>query len=454
MSDQNKIILLVTPIGSFLTPFLVGAVVIALPSIGKEFGLDAVVISWMPTVYRLASAMFLLPFGRVADIYGRKKVFTYGVLTVTGSALLAGSANSAGILIAALIILGIGASMIFGTGVALLTSVFPIGSRGKVIGINAAAVYAGLSLGPFLGGWLTEQLGWRSIFIGIIPMGLLILGVIVWKVEGEWAEARGEKFDVIGSGIYGVVLVLIMYGVAQLPARVGIWIIGGGIAGLLGFVTWELKVNSPILDINLFRTSRMFTFSSLTAWMTYSATAAVSFLLSLYLQYIQGLSPQEAGMILVVQPAFQASFSPVAGRLSDRIEPQRIVSVGLALMFGGLALFTRLNETTPLEAILVSLIFLGLGFALFTSPNMNAIMSSVDKKMYGVASGTVETMRLLGQMLSMGTATLLVTLYVGRVQITPYYFPPLLTSIHVAFVVFALVCFGGIFISLARGKLR
>lgn len=454
MESQNRAVLLVVTIGSFITPFIGAAINIALPSIGLEFALDAVVLGWIPTLYRLAAAIFLLPFGRLSDIYGRKRVFTYGVMIFTGSSFFAATPNSSLMLLMALIILGIGSSMIFGTGVAILTSVFPSESRGQILGINVASVYTGLSFGPFLGGFLTQNFGWRSLFLVSIPLGILIVILLIWQVQGEWAEARGDKFDFVGSGIFGLTLITIMYGFSQLPALLGVWIVCGGLIGVLGFVIWEMKILNPILDLKLFRTSRMFAFSNLATWMIYCANAAVSFLISLYLQYIKGFSPQTAGLVLIAQPIIQASFSPVAGRLSDRIEPRRVASLGIALMVVGLSLFTRLNDSSHLTFIVINLFFLGMGFALFTSPNTNAVMSSVERKVYGVASGTIGTMRLIGQMFSMGIATLLFALFIGRVQITPESYPLFLDSIHVAFIIYAIICFGGLIVSFARGNVR
>ncbi|MFX0207129.1 MAG: MFS transporter [Candidatus Hodarchaeota archaeon] len=451
---QKRVALLIATLGSFLTPFMGSTVNIALPSIGKEFAMDAVLLSWVNTSYLLAAAMFLVPFGRLADLYGRKRLFTYGVLSYTGSSLLASISSSTMIFIASRIWQGIGGALIFGTGVAILTSVYPVGERGKVLGINTASVYSGLSLGPFLGGFLTQHFGWRSIFLTSVPLGLVIMVFIFWKLKGEWAEAKGEKFDLGGSIIYGLMLIGIMYGFSLLPAMLGLWILLGGVVGLFAFIIWEMRVESPVLEITLFRTNRVFSFSNLAALINYSATFAISFLLSLYLQYIKGLSPQNAGLILIVQPVIQATFSPFAGRLSDRIEPQRVASLGMALIVVGLTLFTQLNETTTLEFLIIGLILLGLGFALFASPNTNAVMSSVEKRFYGVASGTLGTMRLTGQMLSMGIAMLLFAIYLGRVQITPEFYPLFLRSVHTAFIIFATLCFGGIFASLARGKVR
>jgi predicted MFS family arabinose efflux permease len=234
----------------------------------------------------------------------------------------------------------------------------------------------------------------------------------------------------------------------------GVWLIVAGIIGLSAFIRWEMKIKSPVLDISLFRNSRAFTFSNLAALINYSATFAVSFLISLYLQYVKGFNPETAGLILVAMPAMQAIFSPLAGRLSDRIEPRIIASAGMALTTIGLAIFIFLNEKTPLELIISNLALMGFGFALFSSPNTNAVMSSAPKTAYGVASATVATMRQIGMVFSMGLAMLMFALYIGRVQITPEYYPLFQESMKISFIIFAVLCFGGIFASLARGRVR
>lgn len=198
----------------------------------------------------------------------------------------------------------------------------------------------------------------------------------------------------------------------------------------------------------------MLAFSNLAALINYSATAAVAFLLSLYLQYIKGRRPQAAGLILVSQPIIMAIFSPLAGRLSDKIEPRLVASTGMALTVVGLAWLIFLTENTPIAWLIANLVLLGLGFALFSSPNTNAVMSSVDKKFYGVVSATLATMRLLGQMFSMGIAMLIFAVIIGKVQITPDKYEAFLRSCQIAFAIFAMFCLAGIFASLARGKLR
>jgi len=453
-SGVKRVALLSSASASFLTPFMGSSINVALPTIGEEFAIDAVMLNWVATSFLLAAAMFLVPFGKIADIYGRKKIFINGILIFTISSFLCGISLSGEQIILLRFLQGIGSAMIFGTGIAILTSVYPPAERGKALGINVASVYTGLSLGPFLGGILTHNMGWRSIFFAIVPIGLIVILITLWKLRGEWAEAKGEKFDLNGSIIYGVSLLVLILGFSLLPGISGIVLLILSVIGIAIFVIFESKKESPVLEIRLFRHNSVFAFSNFAALINYSSTFAVVFLLSLYLQYIKGLNPQRTGMILLAQPVVMALLSPLAGWLSDRIEPRVVASAGMTVITVALSTFAFIEEATPVENIIAGLVVLGLGFALFSSPNTNAIMGSVERKFYGVASAMVGTMRLVGQMLSMGIAMMIFAIYIGRVQITSEYFPQLITSVRVAFTVFAALCFIGIFLSLARGKLR
>lgn len=453
-AGTKRFVLLVTTLAAFLSPFGISSVNIALPSIEKEFPMDAILLSWVTTAYLLTSAMFLVPFGKIADIYGRKRIFTYGVLIFTLASVGSAISNSATMLICFRILQGIGGAATYCVGAALLTSVYPSRELGRVLGINLAAVYIGYSVGPFLGGFLTHHLSWRSIFLVNVLLGLIIIFLIFWKLKGEGHEAEKEKFDLTGSIIYSITLLLIMYGFSQLLTMRGVWLILPGVLGILAFVKWETRTESPVLDINLFRNNRVFAFSNLAALINYSATFAVTFLLSLYLQYIKKLTPENAGLVLVSQPIVQAFFSPYAGKLSDRTEPRIVASIGMALTAVGLFLFIFLDEKTSLGFIVASLILLGFGFALFSSPNTNAVMSSVENRLYGVASGTIGTMRMLGMVLSMGITILIFSIYIGKVQITSEYYPLFLRCVRMAFTFLTVLCFGGILASLVRGNVR
>jgi MFS family permease len=340
---------------------------------------------------------------------------------------------------------------------ALLTSVFPPQERGKALGIVVSSTYIGLSAGPFLGGLLTHHLGWRSIFLVNVPIGVCVMVLIFLKLKGDWAEAKGEKLDLAGSIFYCIGLTAVIYGFSSFStfgASASLSIILAGIISIIIFTWWENRSNNPILEINLFRGNRTFAFSNVAALIHYCATFAITFFLSLYLQYIKKLDAQTAGAILISQPIIMAISSPFAGRLSDRIEPRIVASLGMGLTAIGLFILAFLNQETYIKFIIAVLIVIGLGFGLFSSPNSNAVMSSVEKKYYGVASGTLATMRLTGQMFSMGIAMLIFSIHIGNAQIAPTNFPAFLASTRTAFILFGLFCTGGIFSSLARGRLR
>ena len=453
-ATNRRVALLVTTLASFLVPYMGSSVNIALPSIGKEFSMHAISLSWVAASFILAAAVSLLPLGKIADLYGRKRIFSWGILTYAVSSLLSGVSASALALISSRLLQGIAGAMIFSTAIAILISVFPAGERGRVLGINVASVYLGLSCGPFLGGFLTQHWGWRSIFFINVPLSLGIWGLVSWKLKGEWVGRREKRFDATGAIIYSLALVGIMSGLSLLPAPSGAPIILVGALGILLFLRWEGRVENPILDLNLFRRSTAFTFSNLAALINYSGTFAVGFLLSLYLQFIKGLSPQNAGLVLIFQPLMQTIFSPFAGKLSDRIEPRIIASLGMALTTAGLTLFALLSTSTRMEFIIACQMVLGLGFAFFSSPNTNAIMSSVDKGHFGIASAILGTMRLTGQMLSMGIVMVAFATNLGKAPIGSGNSSLFLGSLRAAFLIFACLCLGGVFASLARGKVR
>ncbi len=444
------VVLLIAILAGFITPFDGSAVNIALPVIGAEFHMDAIALSWVSTAYLLASAIFLVPFGKIADIYGRKRVFLIGIGIFAAASFVMTLVESSGMLIMIRVLQGIGSSMIFGTAVAILTSVFPPGERGKALGIYITAVYIGLSIGPFLGGILTEHFGWRSIFYINVPISILAIALILWKLKAEWADCRNEPFDGAGSVMYALSIVAVMLGFTTLPDPAGIMLIVAGVCCAVIFIRYEHKREFPVLETRLFTSSRVFAYSNLAALINYSATYAVSFLLSLYLQYSRGFSPVLAGLTLVAAPVMQAVVSPFSGKLSDRIDPGVIASIGMGLSAFGLFLLAFIDDMTPLWYIIGALVLIGTGFGFFTSPNTNAIMCAVEKKYYGVASGIVGTMRLLGQMLSMGIATMIFAVVIGHVEITPEYYPAIARSVQYAFILFTIFCVIGVYASLQR----
>ena len=448
----NKLtVLIVSVIAVVLTPIMGSSINVALPAIAQELSANAILLSWITTGFFLVSAMVAIPLGRIADIYGLKKIFTCGVVIFTTASLLGAISPTVEFLIIARGLQGVGSAMILVTGMAIITSAFPPRERGKVIGINITVLYMGLAIGPVIGGLFTQYLGWRSLFYLMLPFGLLILSLILWKLKGiEWAVCKGENFDKVGSIVFSISLLLVLWGFSMITSIPGKLMVIMGIAGFILFVVYELRIEHPVLDMKLFFHNRMFAFSNLSTLISFTGTFAVVFLLSLYLQYIKGLSPISAGLILAISTIFMALMSTVSGKLSDKYDPRKIASVGMMIITLSLFMFIFLDKNTCVYYLLLGLILMGIGSGTFSSPNTNAIMSSVEPRFYGVAAATSSTMRITGQTLSMGITILIFSIYIGTAQFTPSTYPELMTSIKVIFVISTIMGFGAIFASLAR----
>jgi EmrB/QacA subfamily drug resistance transporter len=443
----------ISALASFLTPFLGSSLNIALPAIGREFNLTAVELTWIPTAYILSNVIFLVPFGRLADIHGRKRIFRIGITIEVIACTVAITTPSGMFFVIVRAVQGLGGAMIFSTGIAILTSVFPSEKRGRALGINVASVYTGLSLGPVIGGFLTHNFGWRSVFLANIFIGVCIIYLITTKLRGEWAEAKGERYDWPGNVLYSLAYICFVAGFANVAHVWSYLVFACATGALAAFVVRELRIDHPILDLRLFKVVQ-FAFSNAAALINYCATYALGLLLSLYLQDVRGFDPQHTGFILLCQPVVMAAFSPYAGKLSDRIEPRVVASIGMTCTAVGLLIFCFLKDATPLWIILAGLVIVGFGFALFSSPNTNAIMGSVDRRFFGTASGLVGTMRLTGQLFSMGIVALAFSHYLGNRSIDASSVPLFLQAVKVAFGISTVLCFVGIFASLARGGVR
>ncbi len=448
------VVVLIVSASSFLTPFMGSALNLAVPAIGREFGAPLVALNWAVGAYLLSAAALLLPLGRLADLVGRRRIFVAGLALHAVATLACGAAGSIAWLIALRALQGAAAAAGFATGMAILTAGTPRSRRGHVLGLNTAAVYAGLSLGPVLGGLLTDQLGWRSIFLLTGATGAALALAAATVVRGEWFGAVGGRFDRAGAALYAAGVVLLLTGLSTAgTVTAGVWLIAAGAAGLVGFVAAQARARDPLLQLSLFA-DPAFALSNLAALLHYAATFAVGFLLSLYLQSVLGLDVRSAGLVLLAQPVLMALLSPLAGRLSDRIEPRLVASGGMLLTCASLALFALLSPHTPVALVLAGLALLGTGFGLFSSPNSNAVMSAVEPQHLGTAAATLSTMRCLGQAGSLALVGLLLALFIGGASVAGAGTPQLLAGIRVSFAVLAVLCAAGVPASLARGRIH
>jgi EmrB/QacA subfamily drug resistance transporter len=441
-------------LAAFLPPYMASALNVALPTIGREFSMPAVGLSWLITSYLLAIAVFIMPFGKIGDLYGRRRLFLWGAVAYTAATTISGCMPSASALLFMRVVQGISAAMIFSTGMALLVSEISPSKRGSMLGLNVAFTYIGLAAGPSIGGFLTQHFGWRSIFFTGAPLGLIIVFVVLFRVRKDHTTPSRSPFDITGSVLYGAALAGLMIGLPDLLSTKGVLFtaLGTGLAVL--FIIVESRVVAPIVHLDLFRRNTVFAFSSLAALLNYCATHGTGFLLSLYLQYVKGMPPRNAGLVLIFWPLVMAVFSPLAGKLSDRVETRIVASAGMGLTALTLFYLCGLGPATPIYRIIIGLVALGTGIAFFSSPNASAIMGAVEKQNYGMATSMVGTARLIGQMLSMGIVAFVMNAYVGNSAITTQVQPAFLTSARVSFAVFGILCLLGLFASLNRGRVR
>lgn len=448
-------ILFVVASTSFMGSFLGSSLNLALTEIERSFNMDAVTLSWVITAFLLSTALFLLPSGRWGDLFGVSRFFKGGIILFTITSLLCAVAPSGGWLITFRFIEGVSAALTSATGSAILVSSFPPNQRGRVLGISVSGVYLGLAFGPVFGGFLTATFGWHSIFYFATLFGVIASVLAFTFLESERRrEVHFKELDLPGIVLFMTGLVALVYGATHATSGVGKLVLLGAILSLSLFVMVEKRASSPILNIKLFTQNHLFAYSNIATLINYSSTYAILFLLSLYLQKVKGLAPNQAGLILVAQPAMMALFSPLTGRLSDRVQPRYLASAGMAICASGLLFFSFLQEETPLWVVSVALLWVGIGFALFSSPNMSTIMGSVSKEYYGVASGTASTMRVVGQMSSMTLVTLLfASLFMGQaveVVSNALY----LKVMQLGFWIFAALSTIGIYFSYYRGEVN
>lgn len=446
--ELKRDLLIVGILVSFLTPFVRSSINLALPALATEFDLSAVFLTWISTVYLLVNAILYIPFGRIGDIYGRKRIFQYGLIIFTVSSFLSAFSTSGEMFLIFRIFQAIGNAMIFANLNAMISSAFPVNERGRAFGLTSMGVFVGLIVGPILGGAITQIVGWRTLFYLDTIIGI-IAAYAITRFKHDWIDAEGEKLDILGSFLLGISLITIIYGFSDLTSKYGLFLVIGGIIGLSIFYLVEKRVAYPLINLSLFN-SKSFTFGNITAFINYGAFVSVGFILTLYLQYLKGYGPLTAGLIVSVQSIMMVLVSPFAGRLSDKIDPGNVSTVGMVLTTIGVALMTLINfENAPYVGG-VSLIIFGAGIGLFYSSNTKVVMSSVDKKYFGVASATLSDMRSMGQIFGMGIVLILISAVLGNVQIVPSNYPELIISLRTSLIAIAVLSAIGIFTSIFK----
>jgi EmrB/QacA subfamily drug resistance transporter len=405
---------------------------VAIPALALDLHANAMKVGWLPTLYILSNVAFILPFGKLADNYGRKRVFVAGLVLNALAAGMCAIATNIDWILFWRFIQGAAGAMIFGTGIAIITSVTPSHKRGAALGTVAACVYIGLTLAPAVGGWLTQWLGWRSVFYFQIPLIAVLLVVIKLKLRGEWKNEQHSSFDWWGSGIFIIFAFTLVYGLSRLPSLLGIALLSASLLSLVAFVYHQSQIKHPLIRVQMFRESRVFSLSLSTSFLMYGSNFAIIFLLSLYLQYVRGFSPAEAGQILLLQALCMAIVAPIAGKLADRFQPRIVATLGCAIVTVGFVFLKQIDLHTSASYIGGSLALIGLGFGLFSTPNNSAIMGAVKEQEVGVASASMNLSRTIGNLVGMSIVNLMIHHFIGDATFTPEQNPALMNTVSLA----------------------
>ena len=416
--------------------------------------MNAVELSWVITAFLLSTAMFMLPVGKWGDISGNERLYKTGLIIFTIASLSCAISPSGIWLIVSRFIQGLGAAFTNTTGQAILVSSFSPKERGRVLGISVSMVYAGLAVGPFLGGFLSQHIGWQSLFYIAAFLGIFIsITAFLFLKNNESQHKASGKNDIQGTIIFMLGLFSLVYGSSIIEITLGWIILSAGLLLLIFFWWIESRTQYPMFNTKLFSQNKLFAFSNLAALINYTSTFAIVFFLSFFLQKIKGFSPSNAGLIIIAQPVIMAVTSPIIGKLSDKIQPRIFATFGMLMCASGLAALSFISPVTPVAYIVAILFFMGLGFALFSSPNMNTIMGAVDKSQYGQASGIAASMRVLGQIVSMAIVMLYFVAFFKGSSIESVSNETFLSVMKKGFISFSLMALVGTYCSVARGRL-
>ena len=444
-------VVLISFITSFFAVFLSNGIIIGVPAIAQEFAMNNVIQNWVPTIFFLVVAVFTVPAGQISGKFGVKKSLLAGVIVYLIASIGACLSISTETFLIFRILQGAGVAFLNVSAMAMVVQAVKPQNRGKALGFTVTGVYLATSLSPVICGFLVHNLGWRSMFYFVIPFLVLCILLMILKIPQEWKTYENDKIDKVGSVIYGIGILAFIYGFTTLNTQTGLIITILGIVLLIIFGAYELRQKSPVFNMNLFRNAK-FTSSNIAALCSYIAVMVVTTILNYHFQYVRGWDAQMSGLILIITPILMAIMAPNAGKLSDKVHPQKLAALGMGIATVALLILTFLNGSTPLYLVVLAMILQGIGMGLFSSPNMNAIMSSVPPKDAPTASASQATMRTIGQTMSLGLLTLVFAWVMGNLELAPQYASMIVQSSQIICGICTVACVLAIFASLVGIK--
>ena len=438
-------------ITSFFAVFLSNGIIIGVPAIASEFTMNNVIQNWVPTIFFLVVAVFTVPAGQISGKFGVKKSLLSGIIVFLIGSIGASLSFSTESFLLFRIIQGAGVAFLNVSAMAMVVSAVKPQNRGKALGFTVTGVYLATSLSPVICGFLVHNLGWRSMFYFVIPFLVLCIILMIFKIPQEWKTYQNDKIDKVGSLIYALGILAFIYGFTTLITTNGKILTAIGIILLIIFGAYELKQKSPVFNMNLFK-NKKFTSSNIAALCSYLAIMVVTTILNYHFQYVRGWDAQMSGLILIITPIIMAIMAPNSGKLSDKVHPQKLAAAGMAIAAIALAILTFLTNSTPIYIVVLAMILQGIGMGLFSSPNMNAIMSSVPPKDAPTASASQATMRTIGQTMSLGLLTLIFAWIMGNLELSPQYSEMIIQSSQIICGICTVACILAIFASLVGIK--
>ncbi|MEJ2249245.1 MAG: MFS transporter [Candidatus Lokiarchaeota archaeon] len=468
MSRYKWTVLIITTIGTFMSSLDGSIVNIAIPALSSDLSASFEIVQWIPIIYLLVQAGSLISFGRLSDLKGRKSFFLFGIFLFTFASFLSTLATSGMMLVIFRAIQGIGSSFVAANVPSMITDVFPRKETGKALGINVATIYMGLVVGPVLGGLIIQFSTWRLIFFINIPIGIILIILGWFKLKKINPGIKEEKFDILGTLFFMSFLVTLLLALT-ISNQFGwdsiqiISLLVISILSIISFIYIESKTEYPLFKLSLFRANRIFSFASFAALLNYTAASGISFLLSIYLQSILGISPAITALYLLPTTLTMAIVAPLSGRLSDKSGTRILTTLGLIIMAIGFIILSIFLRFLPTIYIIITQFIIGIGIGLFSSPNNSAIMNAVEPKDHGIAAGILSTMRVVGQSTSVALLGSILTIFIPLYILNPIITHSMVVTdptakqefvlgMQILLIVSTVICLVGAFLSFMRGK--
>lgn len=417
-SDARLRALIFISVSILLFPLSIAASLVAIPTIADDLQVSAVLASWIPAAFVLSSLVCQLPGGRLADLVGLKRAFVWSnVLFVIGG--VAGALSpTIEVLLASRVLQGAAGAVLASTGMAILSRVYESKGRGQALGWMTSAVYLGMTSGPLVGGWLVDLFGWRAVFFVPAPVALGVVLSAKRVLPGEWISSERHPVDWIGSLIFALALAALFVGATHLADLSGTATFIGGAILLYLFVRWNRQASFPLVRLDLVLQNTPFLRSVTAALFMYGSQYGIVLMMALYLQYNRGLSPTEAGQLMMLQALMMTLFAPIAGKLSDRLGRRILATTGSLSIAVGLLLLTKMDGQMPLWLIGVAIMIIGTGHGLFSTPNNSSALGAIPPARVGIGSAMISLARQGGQLMGTAVISLLLAIYFDGAAIT------------------------------------